>query len=234
MSFDVRLFVPIAFVVGCSVSDADPAFWDPSHDLGGGQIVGVGGEAGNTQSTGGAAGSVTASGGMAGTIATGGMPSTGGTSSGTGGGTNSGTCALHFQFTTVTYHGKYSPKNIGAVWIETAQGQFVKSLNVWAAKRINNLIKWKAASGGNKVDAVTAATASNHGPHAADWDCTDVNHQPVPDGPYRLRLEFTEEDSAQLIWPPGPSTAIDFTKGSPTQFPVTDLPNYVSMSLTLN
>lgn len=226
------IVLTLAAAAGCTVSDGDPQFWAPSHDLGGGAVAGVGGQpaagaAGAEQ--GGAAGG-------SGTAGTAGAPGGGGSArGGSGGASTSGTCAMHFEFTTVTYHGKYSPKNIGAVWIADASGKFVKSLDVWAAKRIVNLVKWNAASGGNKVDAVTSATAPSHGAHVADWDCTDVSHQAVPDGTYKLMLEFTEEDSALIIWPPGPSTGIEFVKGpSPVVLTPPDLPNYVSMKLTLS
>ncbi|MFO0566025.1 MAG: DUF2271 domain-containing protein [Polyangiaceae bacterium] len=229
-----KAYVAALFLVGCTVTDGDSEFWSPSQDLGGAAAGGVagqtaaGGVAGSAPS-GGGAGGVPSGGGAAGTPGAGGAPA-----GGAGGGTATG-CALHFEFGTVTYHGKYSPKNIGAVWIADGSGKFIKSLNVWAAKRISNLLKWNAASAGNKVDAITAATASSHGAHAADWDCTDVNHSVVPDGPYKLMLEFTEEDSAKIIWPPGPSTGIDFVKGSgPVSLNPPDLANYVSMKLTLN
>ena len=224
------IFALAALACG-SVSESDPSFWTPSQDLGGGQLVpGSGG--------GGAAGSAsggTSFGGSAGSAGSGDSTSTGGfANGGTGSGTNSGACTFHFDFTTVTANGKYSPKNIGAVWIETVQGQFVKSLNVWAQKRIVHLIKWNAASAGNLVDAVTSATASSHGMHGADWDCTDMSGNAVPDGPYRLRLEMTEQDSAFFIWPPGPSFSIDFAKGGPTTLTPPDQPNFVSMTLNLN
>lgn len=119
---------------------------------------------------------------------------------------------MTFEFTTKPAGGKYSPKNIGGVWISNQSGAFVKSLEVWAGKRIINLLKWNAASGGNKVDAITSATSSNHHAHTAVWDCTDVNKQPVPDGQYNVNVEFTETDSAKFIFPPGPTTSVGFAK----------------------
>lgn len=218
----------LALLACGSVSESDPSFWTPSQDLGGGQLVpSSGGSAGI--SAGGAPAGGNGSGGEGNTTSSGGFAN-----GGTGAGTNSGACTFHFDFTTVTANGKYSPKNIGAVWIETPQGQFVKSLNVWASKRIIHLVKWNAASAGNVVDAVTSATAPSHGMHAADWNCTDMNGNPVPDGPYRLRLEMTEQDSAFLIWPPGPSISIDFSKGAPASFNPPNQPNFVSMTLNLN
>lgn len=217
-------------VLGCTVGDGDPQFWAPSHDLGGGAVAGV---AGQTM-TGGAAGS--AAGGASGAPGGGGAAGLGGAGGfgGSGNATSSGACTLHFDFTTVTYHGKYSPKNIGAVWVADGTGKFVKSLNVWASKRASNLLKWNAASGGNKVDAITAATATAHSPHSADWDCTNLSSQIVPDGPYKLMLEFTEEDSAKFIWPPGPSTAVAFVKGTgPVSVAPPNQANYVAMKLTV-
>lgn len=161
-------------------------------------------------------------GGAAGTPGFGGAPGGGGTgtgatsgtgaTTGAGGGVNTGACQFSFEFSTKPAGGKYAPKNIGAVWIANAQGAFVKSLNVWAAKRIVHLVKWNAASAGNKVDAITAATSTNHGPHAATWDCTDVSKNPVPDGNYSVMVEFTEGDSAFLIFPPGPTLSVPFVK----------------------
>ena len=228
----------LLLVAGCSVGGGDPAFWTPSQDLGGGALSGSGGSggggalgAGGLGQGGVLSGGTTGAGGVAGSTGFGGSVANGGTS----GGPNSGACTFHIEFTTSTYNGKYSPKNIGAVWIENGQGQFIKSLDVWAGTRIVHLVKWNAASGGNKVDAITAATATNHGPHSADWNCTDVNENPVSDGPYRLRLEFTEEDSAFVIWPPGPSMSVDFEKGpAPVSATPPDQPNYHSLTLTLD
>ncbi len=109
-------------LIGCgSVSDSDPAFWAPSQDLGGGSLVpGSGGSAGFAPSFGGDGGFGNEGNGGFGNEGNGGVPGNGGGgSTGLGGGSNSGACTMHFEFTTLTYHGKYSPKNIGAVWITT-------------------------------------------------------------------------------------------------------------------
>ena len=230
----------VVIVTGCAVAEGDPAFWTPSHELGGAGVAGAGGQPAGGGGEGG--GSLGGSAGSGGSAAAAGSPGGGGAAQGgssggggSGGGTSSGPCAMHVEFTTLTYHGKYSPKNIGAVWVTTASGEFVKSLRVWAGKRIVNLVKWNAASKGNKVDAITAATSTSHGARFADWDCTDLGHQPVADGQYRLMLEITEEDSSKLIWPPGPSMGIDFVTGSgPVSVTPPNQTNYVSIKLTLN
>lgn len=119
-----------------------------------------------------------------------------------------------FKVRTEPFGGKYSPKNIGAVWVENAQGQFVKTLTVLAKKRIAHLIKWQAASGGNTVDAITSATVRSHQTHTATWNCTDVNGTVVPDGAYKIFVEFTEDNSSKAGKPPGKWTVLEFTKGS--------------------
>lgn len=122
-----------------------------------------------------------------------------------------------FEVTTVSFDGKYAPKNVGAIWVEDAQNNFVKTLKVWANKREKHLIKWRAASGGNTVDAVTSATIRKHGTHSATWDCTDFNGNLVADGNYKIYIEFTETNSASDGKPPGKWTAVQFTKGPTDQ-----------------
>jgi hypothetical protein len=125
------------------------------------------------------------------------------------------------DFTTVTFDGEYAPRNVGAVWITNEQNLFVKTLERWAVKRSKYLVKWKAASGGNTVDAVTGATRSQHGAHSLEWDATDVAGTLVPDGIYRVNVEFTEKNGA------GPSTAIEVVKGSsPADVAPADLANF--------
>ncbi len=122
-----------------------------------------------------------------------------------------------FRVTTVSYGGKYGDKNIGAIWVEDAQNRFVKTLAVWGSKRIRHLIKWQAASGGNKVDAVTSATLRSHRSHEVTWDCTDAQGNLVPDGPYQIFVEFTEDNSSKSGHPPGKWTSVSFTKGPSNQ-----------------
>lgn len=124
---------------------------------------------------------------------------------------------VEIEVTTVSFDGHYAPKNVGAIWVENAQGQFVKSVEVWAKKRAKHLTNWQAASGGNEVDAVTSATLRTHESHTANWDCTDLNGTVVPDGNYKVFIEFTEENSASSGKPPSKLTSIGFTKGSSDQ-----------------
>jgi hypothetical protein len=111
-------------------------------------------------------------------------------------------CALTFQVTTVTANGTYAPRNVGAIWVSDANAGFVKSLYVWAGKRLRHLTAWNAASAGDRVDAVTGATINSHGTRMAKWDCTDVDHQPVAGGNYRINVEFTERNGAGKLMAP--------------------------------
>ena len=103
---------------------------------------------------------------------------------------------LEFRVRTLTYDSsKYGPRNVGAIWIETQDGSFVRTLEVWGDTRREHLLAWRVASDENDVDAVTASTMKTHATHVATWDLTDLDGQPVEPGSYRLRVEFTEDNS---------------------------------------
>jgi hypothetical protein len=118
------------------------------------------------------------------------------------------TCTLQFQVTTLSYGGDYSPKNVGAIWISDANAKFVKTLTLWGRRRITHLNTWKGVSASNSVDAITSATASSAGTRLGKWDCTDLDRRPVPDGTYRINVEFTESNALGRVMMP-----LVFTKG---------------------
>jgi hypothetical protein len=122
-----------------------------------------------------------------------------------------GPCMFKFDITTSNAGGEYAPSNVGAIWISDGGSKFVKTLKIWANKRRKHLNKWIAASGQNLTDAVTGATLNSHGVRSATWDCSDVNHQPVPFGNYQVNIEFTENNSA------GPSISIPFPRSAAAQ-----------------
>jgi hypothetical protein len=62
-----------------------------------------------------------------------------------------------------------------------------------------------------RLRVVTGATLNSHGIRSATWDCSDVNHQPVPFGDYHVNIEFTESNGA------GPSLSIPFPRGATAQ-----------------
>lgn len=172
----------LTWLLGCGpASGGDPQFWAPVLSDGGGAGQSGAGQGGGP----GSGGSGTMAGGSAGAPAT---------SSGTG--ALPGIPEALISFTTVSFNGEYAPENVGAVWVLDAAGSFVKTLEIWGTKRIKYVTRWKAASGGSTVDAVTGATRSSHGPHKIEWDLTGVDGALVPDGKYQVLIEFTEKNGA--------------------------------------
>ena len=113
--------------------------------------------------------------------------------------------SMRFRVRTTTANGRYSPRNIGAIWIETAQGAFIKTIERWAGTRARWLTKFNAASASNLADAVTGATLNSHMTHDRTWNLTDVTHCEVRPGDYRVMVEMTDKNGA------GPNTASPFT-----------------------
>jgi hypothetical protein len=129
------------------------------------------------------------------------------------GGISSATCSLSVTVTTVTDNGNYSPRNIGAIWIATGSGAFVKTLAVWASRRISHLTMWGSATAQagrsrNTVDAITGATLSSHQTHKVTWNCSDTTKAKVRGGPYRVYFEMTDDNLS------GPNMFVNFTMGS--------------------
>ncbi len=116
--------------------------------------------------------------------------------------------ALRIVVRTTPYGGRYQPKNIGAIWIETAAGQYVKTVKRWANRRLRYLTRYAAASGGDITDAVTGATLPSHTTHTVTWNLTDRNRCEVPAGQYRVVMELTDQDAA------GAYATFPFTKGT--------------------
>jgi hypothetical protein len=117
---------------------------------------------------------------------------------------------LEFRVRTISDDGsKYGPRNVGAIWIETQDGSFVRTLEVWGDVRREHLIAWRTASNENDMDAVTSSTLKTHATHVATWDLTDLDGQPAPSGGYRVRVEFTEENSNGNA-PDGPQIDVAF------------------------
>lgn len=112
--------------------------------------------------------------------------------------------SVTFNVTTVTDNGNFSPRHILAIWVEDANGTFVKSLKVNAAARIQYLYTWKTKSGSNKVDAITGATLQAHQSHTVTWNCKNVNGAIVSPGTYKLVIEFTDQHAQ------GPLNTLNF------------------------
>lgn len=102
---------------------------------------------------------------------------------------------LDFSVRTVTYNGDFAPKNAGAIWITNAQNQFVKTLKVWASHYRYTLVRWNASSGGNTSGAITGASLNNHILHNVAWNGSPALGTQVPDGEYKINVEFTEHNA---------------------------------------
>jgi hypothetical protein len=113
----------------------------------------------------------------------------------------SGGCPVHVSVTTYSYgtgnhdDDDYAPNNVGAVWVTTAAGAFVRTLAAWGPNYWEFAVTWVQQSNGSRVDIVAGATRKNHNqPIEADWDCRDKNLQTVPAGQYLLNVEFAETE----------------------------------------
>jgi hypothetical protein len=94
-------------------------------------------------------------------------------------------------FTTNTRGGKYAPKHVLAVWVETSNGTFAKTLGKWANSRVRYLLNWNAASGkATDVDTVTGASLSSHATRKLSWSLAGV-----PNGTYKIKMELTEDNA---------------------------------------
>jgi len=149
---------------------------------------------------------------------------------GTGLGQSSG--QLDVSFSSSHAGGNYKPKNIVAVWVETSEGAFVKTLLAYANKRKTHLNTWQAstkAAGSeyNTVDAITGATKNSHATRSCSWDGMDFNGNSMPDGDYKLWMELTDKNST------GNYSSFDFSKGpDQQQLNPSDEPSFGSLAIT--
>ncbi len=68
---------------------------------------------------------------------------------------------VEINTTTKTFPGSYSPKHCFAIWVEDANGKFVRTLKVQAIKRDGTLTSWVKSSNKNRVDAVSGASLTS-------------------------------------------------------------------------
>lgn len=132
---------------------------------------------------------------------------------------------LTFSVTT-TSTGNFSPKHVVAIWIEKADGTFIKTKLKRANSRVQYLNQWVTKSGQNVVDATTSATINAHQTENITWNATDVNAAVVPDGDYKLWIQMAWANTN------GPTYSIPFTKGaSAVNLTPANQTNYTNMSL---
>ena len=104
--------------------------------------------------------------------------------------------SLTVSFKTSQVGGTYAPANVVAVWIQDAQGTFIKTIGRWADIRKNHLVLWQAKAGLNDVDAVSGATRANHADTLmVTWDVKDKLGALVPDGVYTIKMELADSDT---------------------------------------
>jgi hypothetical protein len=114
--------------------------------------------------------------------------------------------ALHIGVRTSAPGGRFAPRNVGAIWIERADGTFVKTVARWGMIRARWLLRFAAASQQNLADAVTGATLISHETHDVTWDLKDRERCEIAAGDYQVLFEVTDKNGA------GPTLAIPFSK----------------------
>ena len=99
--------------------------------------------------------------------------------------------SLTFSCTTSAPSGSWGDKHVLAVWIENVQNPslFIKT-NSKYGQEDDHLTSWIAKSGKNLVDAVTGATLNAYGKRSVIWNGTDVSHNVVVDGDYKVFIEM--------------------------------------------
>lgn len=119
---------------------------------------------------------------------------------------------MTFDVRTATYNGAYAPRNAGAIWITNSSNQFIKTIKVWAVPYRYTLVKWIASSQNSTAGAITGASLNSHQLHSVSWNGTNASNNQVPDGDYKINIEFTEHNATTNN--PGKYKSITFTKGS--------------------
>jgi hypothetical protein len=133
---------------------------------------------------------------------------------------------LTLEFTTKAYGGKYTPINVGAVWVADMSGKWIYTLEMWCGwQNTRHLMPYTTAGGPDfsaglfpgtysgatpPTDVIATATLKTHQTHkGAAWSFKDSKGAIVPDGMYKLIFEFTEQEDA------GKSLEVPFMKGGP-------------------
>lgn len=102
---------------------------------------------------------------------------------------------LAYSVRTVSYNGNYAPRHVFAIWITNSSNQFVKTIKVCGNSYRSKLVKWVASSGNNTTGAVTSASLNNHQLHNVTWNGQTYQNVVVPDGDYKVNVEFAEHNA---------------------------------------
>lgn len=100
--------------------------------------------------------------------------------------------------------GRYAPDNIGAIWVESAEGDYIRSLEVWARVRKRHLVSWVGVSSNEVGDAITSATLLAHDLHRVSWDGRNSQNEWALPGHYVIKVEVTDRnsgDSDEVVGP---------------------------------
>lgn len=146
---------------------------------------------------------------------------------------------LTFTYTPVSHNGYSGTKNVLAIWIQDANGTFIKTrIRNVGGGTADHLPTWAVNAGGpatnalssscNIVSATTGATLSSFTQKTITWNGTDVNGNIVPDGTYKVTIQSTWNHGTA-----GTATrSFTFTKGSTADSPTfTDDSNFTGISL---
>ena len=131
---------------------------------------------------------------------------------------------LSFGVNLTSHNGSYGLEHVSAIWIENVSRTFVKTKYRMASGHTLNshLPVWKAKSGLNVVDATAGATLYSYSAISINWNATNVSATLVPDGVYRVYVEFTwgegtNHDTTSIVFTKGPS-AVHLTPPNKTNF----------------
>lgn len=94
-----------------------------------------------------------------------------------------------------SYDGAYAPHKAAAVWIQTPEGEMIRTVALWSDAFCGMLKHWGGvAEDLDSIDAVTAATIDSNGPIRATWDCKNYKGERVPYGTYEFWVDFSENE----------------------------------------
>lgn len=103
---------------------------------------------------------------------------------------------VDFQVRTLSYNGAYAPAHCLAIWVCDENDNFVRTLVRRAWFYIQHLVKWNEMTNGDDTNAlITGASPNVHTTWTFNWDCQDRYGEMVPDGNYKVYVEFTEDNS---------------------------------------
>jgi hypothetical protein len=105
------------------------------------------------------------------------------------------TGSLAVSVTTTTITGAFSPKNVVAIWVENAAGQYISTLDAHGFERIHYLSLWTAKTG-NTTDGVSGATRGGPGALTTTWNGKNKAGVLQPQGTYKVIIQMTSGNTS--------------------------------------